>query len=102
MVRKSVCVTKKMSSSSVTRLSRELEKVIGKDSTIETKFGVRVSSDDSWVLVRESGTEPVIRITTESKQRTRATHIMKDTLSIVKRILTGNAELKAFVLAAGR
>jgi len=91
MVRKSVIVTKKMSASSVTSLSRELEKVIGKDSTIETKFGVRVSSDDSWVLVRESGTEPVIRITTESKQRTRANHIMKETLSLVKRVLTGKA-----------
>ena len=91
MVRKSVSVAKKMSASSVTSLSRELEKVIGKDSTIETKFGVRVSSDDSWVLVRESGTEPVIRITTESKQRTRANHIMKETLSLVKRVLTGKA-----------
>src|SRR5437016_12583703 len=34
MVRKSVSVTKKMSASSVTSLSRELEKVIGKDSKI--------------------------------------------------------------------
>ena len=80
-----------MSSSSAKSLSKELEKVIGKDSTTETKFGVRVSSDDSWVLVRESGTEPVIRITTESKQRSKANRIMKETLSLVKRILTGKA-----------
>ena len=91
MVRKSVGVTKKMSSSSVTRLSSELEKLIGKDSIVETKFGVRVSSDDSWVLVRESGTEPVIRITTESKQRSKANQIMRETLSLVKQILTGKA-----------
>ena len=91
MVRKSVSVKEKMSSSSAKSLSKELEKVIGKDSTTETKFGVRVSSDDSWVLVRESGTEPVIRITTESKQRSKANRIMKETLSLVKRILTGKA-----------
>jgi len=91
MVRKSVSVKEKMSSNSIVILSREIQKVIGKDSTAETKFGVRVSSDDSWVLVRESGTEPVIRITTESKQRTRANHIMKETLSLVKRVLTGKA-----------
>jgi phosphoglucosamine mutase len=91
MVRKSVSVKKKMSSSSIARLSRELEKVIGKSSTVETRFGVRVSSDDSWVLVRESGTEPVMRITAESKQRSNANRIMKDTLSLVKRVLMGKA-----------
>src|SRR3989442_8614172 len=91
MVRKSVSVTKKVSSNSIATLSREIQKVIGKDSTVETKFGVRVSSDDSWVLVRESGTEPVVRVTTESNQRTRANHIMKETLSLVKRVLTGKA-----------
>src|SRR5436189_3933238 len=79
MVRKSVSVTKKMSASSVTSLSRELEKVIGKDSTIETKFGVRVSSDDYLVSVIQSGAATARRITTESKQRIRGTHMMKDT-----------------------
>ena len=91
MVRKSVSLTKKMSSNSITTLSRELAKVIGKDSIIETKFGIRVSSDDSWVLVRESGTEPVIRITTESKQRSKANRILKETLSLVRRVLSGKA-----------
>jgi phosphoglucosamine mutase len=91
MVRKSLGLGRKMSSSSIARLSRELENPIGKDSTVETKFGVRVSSDDSWVLVRESGTEPVIRITAESKERSKANRIMKETLSLVKRVLTGKA-----------
>ena len=91
IVRKSVGVTKKMSSSIIATLSGELEKIIGKDSSIETKFGVRVSSDDSWVLVRESGTEPVMRITTESKQRSKANQIMQETLSLVRWVLKGKA-----------
>ncbi len=91
MVRKSVILTEKMSSSFKTTLSKELQKIIGKDSSIETKFGVRVSSEDSWVLVRESGTEPVIRITTESKQRSKANQIMRETLSLVRRVLKGKA-----------
>ena len=91
IVRKSVGVTKKMSSSIIATLSGELEKIIGKDSSIETKFGVRVSSDDSWVLVRESGTEPVMRITTESKQRSKANRIMQETLSLVRWVLKGKA-----------
>jgi phosphoglucosamine mutase len=91
MVRKSDSLTEKMSAGIKSTLSKELQKIIGKDSLIETKFGVRVSSEDSWVLVRESGTEPVIRITTESKQRSTANRIMRDTLSLVRRVLKGKA-----------
>jgi phosphoglucosamine mutase len=91
MVRKSVSQSEKMSSSIIATLSRELQKIIGKDSSIETKFGVRVSSEDSWVLVRESGTEPVIRITTESKQRSKANQIMRETLTLVRQVLKGRS-----------
>jgi phosphoglucosamine mutase len=91
MVRKSVSLADKISASVKTTLSKELQKIIGKDSSVETKFGVRVSSDDSWVLVRESGTEPIIRITTESKQRSKANQIMRETLSLVRRVLKGKA-----------
>ena len=89
MVRKSLSLRERMSSSVIATLSKELQTIIGRDSTIETKFGVRVSSKDSWVLVRESGTEPVIRITTESKQRSKANQIMRETLSLVRRVLKG-------------
>jgi phosphomannomutase len=89
MVRRSVNLAKEVSSSVTRTLANELEKIIGKDSSVETKFGVRVSSEDSWVLVRESGTEPVIRVTTESKQRTKANQIMKETMSLLKRVLKG-------------
>ncbi len=91
MVRKSLSFKEKMSASLVGTLSRELQKIIGNDSSIQTRFGARVSSEDSWVLVRESGTEPVIRITTESKQRSRANQIMRETLSLVRRVLKGKA-----------
>jgi phosphomannomutase len=91
MVRKSVSLADKMSASVKTTLSKELQKIIGKDSSVETKFGIRVSSEDSWVLVRESGTEPVMRITTESKQRSKANQIMRETLSLVRRVLKGKA-----------
>jgi phosphoglucosamine mutase len=91
MVRKSVSLADKMSASVKTTLSKELQKIIGKDPSVETKFGIRVSSEDSWVLVRESGTEPVMRITTESKQRSKANQIMRETLSLVRRVLKGKA-----------
>ena len=89
MVRKSVNIKERMSPRVIATLSNELEKIIGKGSSIETKFGVRVSSEDSWVLARESGTEPVTRVTTESKQRSKANRIMKDTLSLLRRVVNG-------------
>src|SRR5438445_13887310 len=69
MVRKSVSVTKKMSSISATRLSRELEKVNGKDSTIDTTLGGRVSSGYAGVLLRETARARGMRITTDTKPR---------------------------------
>lgn len=67
-------------------LSSGLKKIIGKDSSLETQFGVRVSSQDSWVLVRKSGTEPVMRITAESKRPSVATKIVKSTVLLIDRL----------------
>src|SRR5260370_36994435 len=102
MVRKSGSFTKKMSSSILATLSGELQKIIGIDSSIDTKFGVRVSSEDSWVLVRESVTEPVVRITTASKQRSTAHQIMRETFMLLRRALKYKVKLKAVMFAAGR
>jgi phosphoglucosamine mutase len=50
--------------------------------------GVRISfSDSSWVLVRPSGTEPVIRITVEAFSAQRAKALLKDTEITLKQII---------------
>lgn len=69
-----------------TALASGLKKIVGEEASVETKFGVRVSSRDSWVLVRESGTEPVIRVTAESKKPSVATKIVKDTVLLIDRV----------------
>lgn len=89
MIRRSLAVAKKTTSSKNDFLPESLKAIIGKDSDIDTKFGVRVSSKDSWVLVRESGTEPVVRITVESKRPSLAYRISKETVSLVKRVYKG-------------
>ncbi|VVB90794.1 Phosphoglucosamine mutase [uncultured archaeon] len=47
------------------KISKKLE-VLGKVNTLD---GVRVDTEDGWILVRPSGTEPKIRITVESKNK---------------------------------
>jgi len=89
MVRKSLSVSKSTSRLDSKLLSEGLEKIVGKNSTTDSTYGLRVSSEDSWVLVRESGTEPVLRVTAESKGPSVAGRIVKDTLALISRVLKG-------------
>ncbi len=86
MLRETVRFLGGISHSASASLTKGLEKIIGKGSSIESKFGLRIKSDDSWVLVRESGTEPAIRVTTESKSPTTAHRIMKESLALIRRV----------------
>ncbi|MHA2405651.1 MAG: phosphoglucosamine mutase, partial [Candidatus Hermodarchaeia archaeon] len=50
--------------------------------------GVRASfSDSSWILIRPSGTEPVIRITVEALSGQRAKVLLKDAKTALKRVI---------------
>ncbi len=89
MVRKSVVLTKNSEAVEVNSLSEGLEAIIGTGATTDSRFGLRVSSKDSWVLVRESGTEPVLRITAESKKPSVASRIVTETLSLIDRVFKG-------------
>ncbi|MDI9608921.1 MAG: hypothetical protein QFX34_01415 [Candidatus Verstraetearchaeota archaeon] len=52
---------------------------------MENLDGVRVSlADRSWVLIRPSGTEPVVRITSESQERSVAKELADRAVSLVK------------------
>jgi len=89
IVRKSVSVPKSLPDADVKLLSEGLETIIGKEAQIDSRFGVRVSSEDSWVLVRESGTEPVVRVTVESKSPSVANRIVRDTIGLINRVFKG-------------
>jgi len=56
---------------------------------VDTTDGLKIWYDDSWALIRPSGTEPLIRIYAESKKRGRAEEILKHFTEIVK-----NADVK--------
>lgn len=51
---------------------------------IDTIDGVKVWFDDGWVLVRPSGTEPIIRVFAESKTLSKAESLMKEGVGWVK------------------
>jgi phosphomannomutase len=88
MIRKSMPYTGKIQRLG-SSFAKALSKVIGKDFSIDTRFGLRLKSEDSWVLIRESGTEPVVRITVESKQRPHAVTIMKEAVKLASQAFKG-------------
>jgi phosphomannomutase len=54
---------------------------------VDTTDGVKAFHDAGWVLVRPSGTEPLMRVYAEAMDPDRATKLNRDALSEVQRIV---------------
>lgn len=55
----------------------------GPGQKIDTTDGVKIWYEDGWVLIRPSGTEPIIRIFAEAKMPEKAEELMQKGLSMV-------------------
>lgn len=51
--------------------------------------GVKVISDDFWLLVRPSGTEPLLRIMLEAKTEEKAKQLLEEVKKIAEEVLSG-------------
>jgi len=69
------------------RIEREIDSVFPDFKEKLTVDGVRLSLSEGWILVRPSGTEPLIRITAEAERREVADEIMRKTLHFVSRVI---------------
>ena len=69
------------------RIEREIDSVFPNFKEKLTVDGVRLSLFEGWILVRPSGTEPLIRITAEAERREVADEIMRKTLHFVSRVI---------------
>ncbi|RYJ13144.1 phosphoglucosamine mutase [Halogeometricum borinquense] len=52
---------------------------------IDTTDGVRVDTDDGWLLVRASGTEPLVRVTAEARQESKADALLEEVTSLIEK-----------------
>jgi phosphoglucosamine mutase len=52
--------------------------------------GIRLDLEDGWVLIRASGTEPVIRLTAEARTPGRANEIARKAVRALKKAKAGN------------
>ncbi len=69
----------------------DLESVIAyftekyKDAEIDTQDGLRIDFNDSWVQVRKSNTEPIIRIYSEARSQEQAEKLAYDMITEIKK-----------------
>jgi len=49
--------------------------------------GVRIDYEDSWILIRPSGTEPIVRVFAEAKSKKKAQELVDFGIKVVKKIL---------------
>ena len=69
---------------------KSMEKIkseIKTEGKIQNKDGIRVDEDDGWFLIRPSGTEPVIRLTMEYKDKEKLESKKKELIDLIKRNL---------------
>lgn len=55
--------------------------------SVSTMDGLRVDLDDGWFLLRASGTQPLVRITAEARDETRAKGIFEEARSLLSDVL---------------
>jgi phosphomannomutase/phosphoglucomutase len=70
---------------STATMEKVKKKVLAGDNEVDTTDGVKVWYDDGWVLIRPSGTEPIIRIFAESKTEERADALMNEGVELVNK-----------------
>jgi len=70
---------------SISDIGNEFGDVTG----VFTMDGVRLQLEDGWVLIRPSGTEPIIRITVEAHDEERARGLLETSKKFVQSVLGG-------------
>ena len=72
-------------------VSSDYGKEFGEVKDVTLVDGVRLELEDGWVLMRPSGTEPIIRITVEAREPKRAQELLDASQRFVNGILGGKA-----------
>ncbi len=71
----------------VKSFSENFRNVFPHANTVSKVDGIRISFEDGWILIRASGTEPLVRLTVEGESLKTAKNIMKKGLMLIKKSL---------------
>ncbi len=59
------------------------------EATIHDLDGVRIETEEGWMLIRASGTQPLVRVTAEASTEAKADTLLADARSLVKTAASG-------------
>lgn len=72
-------------------MDRVREHVHERYDDVETLDGVSITVDDGWMLVRASGTQPIVRVTAEARTEPRAEELAADAVAILERAIDADS-----------
>jgi phosphoglucosamine mutase len=71
----------------VNKIGREISEIFPEKKEASKVDGVRISLENGWILIRASGTEPLVRLTVEGESLKTAENIMKRGVAVVKQFI---------------
>jgi phosphoglucosamine mutase len=84
MLRKNITFGTETKHKIIEKASQNLQTFFDKSNRISRVDGIRISMEDGWILIRESGTEPLVRLTVEGESLRTARNIMKKGVELVE------------------
>ncbi len=83
-IRENVSVKNEDKQRIISAVEKTITRLFPEYKDMSTIDGVRLALKNGWILIRASGTEPIIRLTVESESLKAALHIMDKGVSLVK------------------
>ena len=75
-------------------MDRVRERVLERYDDVDTLDGVYIDSDDGWILIRASGTEPLVRVTAEARTDARAHQLFDEAVELVEESIASSERLE--------
>jgi phosphoglucosamine mutase len=85
ILRKNIICDNKMKYGVMKKIGKEIVKSFPEETGVSNVDGIRISLEKGWILVRASGTEPLVRLTVEGQSLKTAQNIMKKGVAVVKK-----------------
>jgi phosphoglucosamine mutase len=85
ILRRNITCDNKTKHRVVNRIGKEIVNSFPEETEVSNVDGIRISLEDGWILVRASGTEPLVRLTVEGESLKTAQNIMKKGIAVVKK-----------------
>jgi len=87
MIRENVTCPNNIKSKIMNKLERAVDSTFPKIKKKLTIDGLHITLENGWVLIRASGTEPLIRVTVEAESANEAKEIMEKGIKLVKKLV---------------